>query len=60
MSTGHFPKDICDNYEIYEWKHATAILKHDFPSEWNDIIEMLRAFKLLNAWIAKGGGNKSE
>ena len=60
MSTGHFPKDICDNYEIYEWKHATAILKHDFPSEWNDIIEMLRAFKLHNAWIAKGGGNKSE
>jgi len=60
MSTGHFPKDICELYETYEWKHASAILKHDFPSEWNDIIEMLRAFKLHNAWITKGGGNKSE
>lgn len=60
MGTGHFPQDICALYEIYEWKHASAILKHDFPTEWNDIIEMLRAFKLHNAWIAKGGGNKSE
>lgn len=60
MKIDHFPQDICELYEVYEWKHASAILKHDFPAEWNDIIEMLRAFKLHNAWIAKGGGNKSE
>lgn len=60
MSIGHFPKDICDKYEIHEWKHASAILKHDFPNEWDDIISMFRAFKLKKSWITKGGGNKTE
>lgn len=60
MSEGHFPPDICGLYEIHEWKHASAILKMDFPSEWNDLVEMLRAFRLKKSWIAKGGGNKSE
>ena len=57
---GHFPEDIWDNYEIHEWKHASAILRHDFPEEWNDILSMLRAFKLKKSWITKGGGNKTE
>lgn len=60
MNVGHFPRDICKKYEIHEWKHASAILKHDFPSEWEDLIAMLRAFKLKKSWIEKGGGNKSE
>lgn len=60
MSAIHFPKDISDKYEIHEWKHASAILKHDFPKEWNDIVEMLRAFKLKKSWITQGGGNKTE
>lgn len=60
MSVVHFPKDISDKYEIHEWKHASAILKHDFPKEWNDIVEMLRAFKLKKSWITQGGGNKTE
>lgn len=60
MSTRHFPADVCEKYEIHEWKHASAILKMDFPSEWEDIIEMLRAFRLKKSWITKGGGNKSE
>lgn len=60
MSEGHFPQDICGLYEIHEWKHASAILKMDFPSEWSDLVEMLRAFRLKKSWITKGGGNKSE
>jgi hypothetical protein len=60
MSEGHFPPDVCENYEIHEWKHASAILKMDFPSEWNDLVDMLRALRLKKSWIAKGGGNKSE
>lgn len=59
MSAGHFPEDVCKNYEIHEWKHASAILKMDFPLEWIDIIEMLRAFKLKQSWLSQGGGNKS-
>lgn len=60
MNTGHFPKDINKKYEIHEWKHASAILKHDFPGEWEDILAMLRAFKLKKSWITEGGGSKTE
>lgn len=60
MNIGHFPEEICKNYEIYEWKHASAILKYDFFNEWNDIINMLCSFRLKKSWIEKGGGNKSE
>ena len=59
MATGHFPDDLHELYEIHEWKHASAILKHDFPNEWNDLLEMLRAFELRRSWIASGGGNKT-
>jgi len=57
---GHFPKDVCKLYEIHEWKHASAILKHDFPSEWEDLLALLRVFRLKRSWIEKGGGNRSE
>lgn len=35
------PKTIVDKYEVHEWKHACAILKNDFPHEWQDIIDLL-------------------
>jgi hypothetical protein len=54
------PKDIREKYEVREWKHACAILKIDFPQEWEDIIALLRAFKLKKSWIIRGGGNKSD
>lgn len=60
IEAGHFPPDIHDMYEVHEWKHASAILKHDFPNEWNDLIELLRAFRLRKSWIEKGGGHKTE
>lgn len=60
MKTGHFPEEIYDKYEIYEWKHASAILKHDFSSEWNDLKDMLLAFELKKSWLTKGGGNKTD
>jgi hypothetical protein len=56
----HFPADILERFEIHEWRHASAILKHDYPGEWNDILAMLREFKLKRSWIIHGGGNKSE
>jgi len=33
------PEFIIENYEVHEWKHASAILKSDFNKEWNDIIK---------------------
>lgn len=56
----HFSKALRDKYEFHQWKHACAILKSDFPNEWEDLLAMLGEFCLLKSWLVKGGGNKSE
>lgn len=56
MGTDLLPADIQDTYEVHEWKHACAILKYDFPSEWDDIL--LSAVRLRKNWITVGGGRK--
>ena len=60
MSINHIPEDIRNKFEVHEWKHACAILKQDYPKEWKDLLDMLRAFKLRKSWIEKGGGNKTK
>jgi hypothetical protein len=59
MSIEDIPKDLMENYEIHEWKHAITILKGDFPREWKDIVDVLTEFKLKKSWINVGGGRKS-
>ena len=54
------PAFIRNHYEVHESKHACAILKHDFPDEWNDIIEVLSDFRLYKSWVTVGGGRKSK
>jgi len=60
MSIELLPGFIRENYELHEWKHACAILKEDFPSEWEDIIAVLTEFRLYRSWITKAGGSKSK
>ncbi len=60
LAPAQFPKDIQKRFETYEWRHASAILKSDFPEEWADQIAMLRDFKLRKSWVTTGGGNKSQ
>lgn len=59
MLSHRLPDFVKDNYDCHEWKHASAILAHDFPSEWTDIIGLLENFRLKESWLTKGGGNKS-
>jgi hypothetical protein len=47
------------HYEVHEWKHACAILKNDFPAEWDDVITVLEAFRLHRSDIVIPGGRKS-
>lgn len=54
------PEFLRVSYEVHEWKHACAVLKEDFPSEWGDIIEVLTAFRLRKEAIAAPGGSKSD
>ncbi len=60
MAINLIPEFIRKHYEIYEWKHAIAILKGDFPSEWQDIISLLTTFRLKKSWIINPGGRKSK
>jgi hypothetical protein len=59
MSLDLLPAFIRNYYEVHESKHACAILKHDFPGEWNDICQVLTNFRLKRSWITVGGGRKS-
>ncbi len=60
MSVDLLPQFIRENYEVHEWKHACAILKEDFPNEWNDIVDVLTRFRLKKKWITSSGGRKSK
>jgi hypothetical protein len=60
MGTELLPEFIREHYEVHEWKHACAILKHDFPGEWEDIVAVLTQFRLLRSQLVKGGGSKSD
>jgi len=53
------PVDIRDVYQVEERHHACSILKIDFPAQWKDLVEVLRAFKLRKSELSKPGGNKS-
>lgn len=55
-----FPRDIRDNYDLHQWRHACAILAKDFPEELADIIDTLSRFRLKKSWITVGGKNKLE
>jgi hypothetical protein len=46
-------------YEVHEWKHACAVLSADFPNEWQDMIGVLREFRLRRSQVVAPGGGKS-
>lgn len=60
MGIESVPAFIQENYEVHEWKHASAILKEDFPEEWQNLISLLTEFRLRKSWITKPGGRKSQ
>lgn len=59
MTIELLPEFLREHYEVHEWKHACAILKNDFPVEWNDIVEVLTGFRLRKSDIVAPGGGKS-
>lgn|ERR1035437_9132547 len=54
------PAFIVDHYEIHQWRHATAVLATDYPSEWKDILGALTEFRLHRSEIITPGGSKSK
>lgn len=54
------PEKIRDHFEIHEWRHACAVLRNDFPAEYEDIIDVLQKFRLKRSHIRASGGRKSQ
>ncbi len=60
MTTEHLvPEDLRDLYLVKEWRNATGILATACPEEWEEIIEVLRAFRLLRSEVQAAGKNRS-
>jgi hypothetical protein len=55
----HIPADLHQIYEVIEWKHASAVLKHDFREQYEDLISVLRGFRLKQSYVDADGGNRS-
>lgn len=59
MKDKYFSDAINSKYEVFNWRHASAIMKEDFPQEWKDVNDVLSSFKLKQEYLAVKGGNKS-
>jgi hypothetical protein len=60
MATEHFvPQDLRDLYHVREWRNAAGVLTTACPTEWVEIVEILRAFRLYRSEIEAEGGNRS-
>lgn len=60
MSTLHIvPEDLRDLYHVREWRNAAGILQTACPTEWAEIVDALRGFRLLRSEVAAAGGNRS-
>lgn len=60
MALSDFPRFIRKNYEIHEWRHASAVLRTDFLEEWEDIVAVLTKFRVKKSHITVGGGGRSK
>jgi hypothetical protein len=60
MPTLHLvPADLRRLYHVKEWRNAAGILQTACPDEWAEIIEVLRAFRLLRSEVQAAGKNRS-
>lgn len=60
MTTAHLvPPDLRELYHVKEWRNATGVLTTACPKEWEEIIEVLRAFRLLRSEVQAAGKNRS-
>ena len=60
MTTDHLvPLDIRAKYHVREWRNAAGVISTACPSEWDDIMHVLRNFRLLRSEILTAGGGLS-
>ena len=54
------PADVLARYEVFSYRNAALILAEAHPTEFAELMEALRGFRLTREIIAKAGGNESE
>lgn len=60
MTTEHLvPEDLRALYHVREWRNAAGVLATSCPEEWQEIIDVLRNFRLLRSEILTAGGGLS-
>ena len=59
MAIDLIPSDLKSRFEAHEWKHSCAVLRGNFADEWEDIMGVLRVFRLRKSDILAPGGGKS-
>jgi len=57
---GKLPDHILRDFDVLEWRHATAILHADFSAELAEIIDVLSLLRVRRSHIVVGGGGKSK
>jgi hypothetical protein len=55
----YIPEDISALYEIYDFHHAAAILKNEFPVECEEIMTALSCFRFTTKDVTDKGGRES-
>jgi hypothetical protein len=53
------PRDLRERFTFAEYEHACAILRADFPEQFKDILDCMRAFTLKKSYIIEQGGGRS-
>jgi len=56
----HVPADLRQLYDVYEYRHAAALLYSEFPELYGEICDGLRIFRFTKAQVVESGGNESE
>jgi hypothetical protein len=54
------PADVRSKYEIVSYRNAAVILAETRPTEFDEILDALRAFTITTKMIRVAGGNESE
>lgn len=56
---GLIPDEFAALYEIHNWRNAVQILAGSYGPEWEDILDILGAFRLRKSDVTAAGGRKS-
>ena len=54
------PDDLLERYEFYSYRNAAVILSECYPTEFQEILDALRQFRINTGIISQSGGNESE